>query len=51
MSPSLTAARPGFLLSWIEPAAGGNAVRYARFEQSKWSEARTVASGGDVLAN
>ena len=51
MSPSLAAAGPGFLLSWIEPAAGGSAVRYARLEKDKWSEPRTVVSGSDVLAN
>src|SRR5712692_2705841 len=51
MSPSLAAAGPGFLLSWIEPAAGGSAVRYARLEKDKWSEPRTVASGSEVLAN
>lgn len=51
MSPSLAATKSGFLLSWIEPQGGGSAVRYAHFEDSKWSEPRTIASGNEILAN
>src|SRR5438552_10407694 len=51
VSPGLAATASGFLLSWIEPAGDGNALRYARFEESAWSEPRTIASGTDVLAN
>jgi hypothetical protein len=39
------------VLSWIEPADGGNAVRLAVREKEAWSEPRTIARGPDFFVN
>ena len=39
-------------LSWIEPVpSGGHTLRFAAWEGSRWSEARTVARGIDWFVN
>ncbi|HEX6852167.1 MAG TPA: sialidase family protein [Candidatus Polarisedimenticolaceae bacterium] len=39
-------------LSWIEPvASGGHALRFAAWEGTRWSGARTVAHGTDWFVN
>jgi hypothetical protein len=46
LQPQWSATTDGHaVLSWIEPASGGFALRYAVRGPSGWSEARTVATG------
>lgn len=45
------AADGGVLLSWIEPAAEGAALRFARLQGDAWSEPATVASGANFFIN
>lgn len=39
------------LLSWVEPAGSGHALRYARLEEGGWSQPGTAAEGGDWFLN
>ncbi len=39
------------LLSWIEPQAGGHALKFARFAKGAWSQVRTIARGDDWFVN
>ena len=43
------AGRP--LLSWVEPADSGHALRYARWDGDHWTDARTAAEGSDWFVN
>lgn len=43
------AGRP--LLSWVEPADSGHALRYARWDGDRWTDARTAAEGADWFVN
>ena len=47
----LAAGDGTLVLSWVEPHAGGHALRYARLGASGWSEPRTAASGTDWFVN
>lgn len=38
-------------LSWVEPAAGGHALRFSALGDEGWEAARTAASGGDWFVN
>jgi hypothetical protein len=51
--PSVESGADGRVyLSWIEPvASGGHTLRFAAWEGSRWSEARTVAHGTDWFVN
>jgi len=50
--PDLLAGEDGNLyLTWMEPAGEGHALRFARRDSTAWTEARTIASGKDLLAN
>jgi len=39
------------LLSWVEPADGGHALRFARRAGSRWTAPQTVALGSDWFVN
>jgi hypothetical protein len=39
------------LLSWVEPQAQGNALRFSRFVAGAWSTAVTIAAGDDYFGN
>jgi hypothetical protein len=39
------------VVSWLEPAGDGHALRYARFENGAFSAPRTVVSGTNLLVN
>lgn len=39
------------LLSWVEPAGSGHALRYARLEDSGWGRPGTAAVGSDWFLN
>jgi hypothetical protein len=44
--------RGGILLSWLEPRGrNAAALRYARFNGSRWSEARSIATLSDFFVN
>jgi hypothetical protein len=45
--PFLYATKSSLIVSWTEP----NALRFARFDGVKWSDARTIVDGSDVAAN
>ncbi|HEX6910757.1 MAG TPA: sialidase family protein [Longimicrobium sp.] len=51
--PNLTLGPDGRVyLSWIEPAAdSAHALRFSVLEGDRWSEPRTIASGGDWFVN
>ncbi len=50
--PNLSAAADGTLvLSWLEPAGGGVALRYSVLGDAGWSEPSTVAQGDDWFVN
>lgn len=51
--PFLFAAKDSLLLSWIEPSGpnGEAAVRLARHRAGRWSEARTIVKGRDLVVN
>lgn len=52
MAPNLVAGDDGtVILSWIEPAGDGNALRHATFENGAWQDAGTVARGEDWFVN
>jgi hypothetical protein len=38
-------------LSWLEPAGGGHALKFSRWEGSAWSQPRTIAEGADWFVN
>ena len=42
--PRLSAFGDRVVLSWIEPAAAGGALRFASWENGRWSEAKTAAA-------
>lgn len=39
------------LMSWLEPAAEGHALRFAVLENDLWSPVRTVVAGEDLFVN
>ena len=39
------------LLSWVEPAGGGHALRFARLNDRGWGRPGTAAEGGDWFLN
>ena len=50
--PNLSVGDDGLLyLSWIEPTAEGHALRFASWQGSDWSAARTIATGDDWFVN
>ncbi len=50
--PNLSVAPDGrVFMSWLEPADSGYAVRFASHDGSRWSDARTIASGRDFFVN
>ncbi len=51
MAPNLSLAGRDVLLTWLEPEGEGHALRFARLRKGRWSEARTVAAGGDFFVN
>jgi hypothetical protein len=58
MGPNFATAGKSVLLSWLEPlrpgakpGEGDLALRYAAFDGVRWSEPRTVLSGGRFFAN
>lgn len=38
-------------LSWLEPVDSAHALRFAVFDDSTWSEPRTIRTGGDFFVN
>lgn len=49
--PFVSAAPDGALLvSWMEPAGTGHAFRFAAWQKGRWSAARTVAAGPELLS-
>ncbi len=52
MAPNLVKTADGsVVLSWIEPADDGDALRFAVFEDEGWHHARTVVTGEDWFVN
>ncbi|MGH7445651.1 MAG: exo-alpha-sialidase, partial [Longimicrobiales bacterium] len=50
--PNLSTAPDGsVLLSWVEAADGGQALRFAVLGDSGWNEPRTIARGTDWFVN
>lgn len=50
--PDLCAGPDGTAyLSWVEPAAGGHALKFAQLEGDRWSEPREVARGERWFVN
>ena len=51
--PFLFAARDGVLLSWLEPAAGGEAValRFSRYRDGSWTAPMTIVQRNDLFVN
>ena len=50
--PSIeTGANGHAYLSWIEPAGDGSALRFSVWNDSAWSEPRTVSAGSDWFVN
>ena len=41
----------GALLSWLEPATNGLALRFARLEQGRWSAPATIVEGRHIFSN
>lgn len=51
-SPNLATGPNGeVVLSWIEPAGEGHALRFSLFDHGHWSAPQTVASGSDWFVN
>jgi len=52
-SPFLFASRDAVLMSWLEPVPNSDrvALRFARFSNGEWSEARTIAERKDFFVN
>jgi len=52
LAPRLAAAPDGGLIaSWLEPSAGGHALRFARLGPDGWDAPRDAARGGDWFVN
>ncbi len=51
--PFLFATRDGVLLSWLEPVAKTDrvALRFSRYSEGRWSEARTIVERNDLFVN
>jgi hypothetical protein len=49
--PFVAADRNAIVLSWTEPAEGGHALRFARFDGRGWGGAGTVAAGAGWFVN
>jgi hypothetical protein len=47
----ISSTKNGVLLSWLEPAGKRLALRFARFTDGKWTEARTIAERSDFFVN
>lgn len=52
MAPNLSTGPDGtILLSWIEPAADGHALRFSQLVDQAWSEPKVVATGDNWFVN
>ena len=50
--PNLVARADGsVLMSWLEPADSGHALRFAVLQNNRWSSPRTIRSGRDFFVN
>ena len=52
MAPNLATGPDGtVVLSWIEPAGGGNTLRFAVFQDNEWVKSRTAVWGDNWFVN
>jgi hypothetical protein len=51
VGPRLASGDGTLVLSWIEPADGGHALRFAVLGEAGWGATQTVARGADWFAN
>jgi thiol-disulfide isomerase/thioredoxin len=51
MAGNLAASQDGLLLTWIEPAAAGHRLRFARFVDGKWRAPSTITEGTKLIAS
>jgi len=49
--PFLVTSGSDLLMTWIEPASNGNALKLARFRAGRWSAAQAIFESPDVAAN
>ena len=49
--PFVAAGEDGIVVSWVEPADSGHALRFATWQGSTWSDVGTVAQGRDWFVN
>lgn len=49
--PHVADAGDRAILSWVEPAGSGHALRFAEWNGSAWTQPRTVAQGSDWFVN
>lgn len=49
--PHVADAGSGALLSWVEPADSGHALRFAEWNGSAWTQPRTVSMGSNWFVN
>jgi hypothetical protein len=49
--PHVAAWGDAIAASWIEPAASGHALRFARWDGATWSAPRTIVAGEDWFVN
>lgn len=49
--PNLSLAGDTILMSWLEPATEGHALRFSRLIGDRWEEPRTVVSRTDLFVN
>jgi hypothetical protein len=49
--PFAAADGDGVLVSWVEPAGDGHALRFARWSGGEWSAPATIAQGRDWFVN
>lgn len=49
--PHVAGTGSGAILSWVEPADSGHALRFSQWNGERWSEPRNVASGGNWFVN
>jgi hypothetical protein len=50
-APRVSSSSAGPLLTWLEPAANGHALRMARLGAAAWQTPVTIAAGADLLVN
>ncbi len=51
MAPFLAASGHELLMTWLEPAAEGTALRFSRLRDNAWADPVTVAEGRNFFAN